>query len=67
MRAEPGEQVPVVDGDHDLGAEPARGGQLARGEGEFAGADQAVEQPLRPGPQVQAPGAGIIHRVGMIP
>ena len=66
VRAEPAEQVPVVDGDHDLGPEPARGGQLAGGEGEFAAADQAVEQLLRPGAQVQATGIGIVRRAGII-
>ena len=48
------------------GRSPPAAGRLAGGEGEFAGTDQAVEQPLRPGPQVQAPGAGIVHRGGMI-
>ncbi len=47
------QQVAVVDGDHDLGLQPARRGQASGGEGRFAGADQAVEEPLRAGPQVQ--------------
>ena len=50
---EPVQEVAVVDGDHDLGPESARGGEAAGGQGCLAGADEAVEEPLRPGPQVQ--------------
>ncbi len=52
------QEVAVVDGDHDLGLQPARRRQTSGGQGRFAGADQAVEEPLRAGPQVQ----GIIGR-----
>ena len=51
-----GEEVVVVDGDHDLGPESAGGGQGAGGEGDFAGADEAVEELLRPGAPVQRRG-----------
>ena len=51
--SEPGEQVAVVDGDHDLRAESSGGGQGAGGEGDFAGADEAVEEFLRARAQVQ--------------
>ena len=51
--AEPAEEVAVVDGGHDLGPESAGRGQPSGGEGGFAGADQAVEQPLRPGALVE--------------
>ena len=43
------QEVLVADGDHDLGAEAAGGGQGGGGEGGFAGADQAVEELLGPG------------------
>src|SRR6476620_369707 len=46
-------EVLVVDGDHDLGAVAAGGGQPAVGEGEFAAADEAVEEFLRAGAPVQ--------------
>src|SRR6478672_4256458 len=39
---EPVEEVAVVDGDHDLGAESARGGQPAGSEGDFAAPDEPV-------------------------
>ena len=51
--SEPGEEVAVVDGDHDLRAESSGGGQRAGGEGDFAGADEAVEEFLRARTQVQ--------------
>ena len=50
---EPVEQVTVVNGDHDLRAQPSRGGQVSGGEGDFAATDEAVEEPLRPGALVQ--------------
>ena len=50
---EPVQEVAVVDGDHDLRAESSRRGKSAGAQARFAGADQAVEEPLRPGPQVQ--------------
>jgi hypothetical protein len=43
------QEVLVADGDHDLGAEAAGGGQGGGGEGGFAGADQAVEELLGTG------------------
>ena len=59
---QPGEQVAVVDGGHDLRAEPAGGGQRSGCEGGLAGADQAVEQPLRPGAEVQDRQCGVLRR-----
>ena len=50
---EPVQEVAVVDGDHDLRAEPSRGRECIRGQGYLAGADEPVEEPLRPGPPVQ--------------
>lgn len=46
-------EVPVADGDHDLGPEAAGGGQGSGGEGGFAGADEAVEELLGPGAALQ--------------
>ena len=51
---EPVQEVAVVDGDHDLGAESSRGGECVGGEGYLAGADEAVEELLGPGPPVEA-------------
>ena len=51
--SEPGEEVAVVDGDHDLRAESSGGGEGAGGEGDFAGADEAVEVFLRARAEVQ--------------
>ncbi|MDQ0851435.1 hypothetical protein QFZ65_003373 [Arthrobacter sp. B3I9] len=47
--AAPGQEVAIADGDHDLGAESAGGGQGPRGEGNLAAADEAVEKLLRLG------------------
>ena len=51
--AEPLDEVPIVDGGHDLRPEPACGGKTSRGEGNLAGTDEAVQQPLRPGTKVE--------------
>ena len=50
---EAGEEVAVVDGDHDLRAESSGCGEGAGGEGDFAGADEAVEAFLRLRAEVQ--------------
>ena len=47
------EQVLVVDGHHDLGAEAAVGRQFAGGQGHRAGADESVEEFLGAGAAVQ--------------
>ena len=60
--SEPGEQVAVVDGDHDLGSEPSGGGKGAGGEDDFGGADEAVEAFLRLCAKVQGRGTGVIFR-----
>ena len=62
--AEPAEEVPVVDGGHDLGPESAGGGKSSRGEGGLAGTDQAVEQPLRPGTLIKSFGCARVSSNG---
>ncbi|GAA3314315.1 hypothetical protein GCM10017710_20760 [Arthrobacter ramosus] len=64
------QEVAVIDGHHHLRPEATVRGQLAGGQGHCAGADEPVEQFLRPGAWVQvgagagAGGVGLEARVG---
>jgi hypothetical protein len=59
------EEVPVADGDHDLGAESSGGREGAGGEGCLGRADEAVEALLGEGAavQVRCRGGGVEHGV----
>ena len=65
---EPVQEVAVVDGDHDLRTEPSRDGECIRGQGYLAGADEPVQELLRPGPPVQIrhPVLGLIGVSGAV-